>query len=158
MNFKDKKKPLAVFLAAMLLITVFLFSNEIRKPDQEAAEVKETASQESEQSNEAPTIGEEEKEKAESINAETTFWFWQGKESGARSKEYLTLRGDGTYILTIELDGRDPEEVAGLYTQEGENGQSLQLWRNGAEVTGEIQGTHLTLEQKRYTKTTCDHL
>lgn len=158
MNLKEKKKPLILFSIGILCLTAFLFWDEFRKNDPpDEQEPAWTAQETAAPTATDVTINEAKKQQAEEVNQETTFWMWSGKESGVPSKEYLTLRGDGEYILQIQLAGRNEEEVTGKFSWK-DKAKTLWIYRNGERQEAEITGNKLHLDTKVYKKTGCGHI
>ncbi|MCU7378910.1 hypothetical protein OBO34_11140 [Clostridiales Family XIII bacterium ASD5510] len=144
---KARKSGFLLFLAGIVFLIILLFWD-----DRTILQVEEPASGPApETQQEITTANQEQAGK----NTKTTCWFWQGDESGVPSKEYLTLCEDQTYVLTIELQGRDPAEVTGKYQQKD---RKLRLWRGHKQISGTISKTQVILEEKTYEKTQCGHI
>lgn len=158
MNLKEKKKPLILFFIGIICLTAFLFWDEFRKKEPPKDDPAWTAEETAAQTAADATVSEAEKKQAEEVNQETTFWMWSGKESGVPSKEYLTLRGDGEYILQIQLEGRNEEEETGKFSWEDKEKQKLWIYRSGERQEGKITGNKLHLGTKTYKKTGCGHV
>lgn len=156
---KDKRKQIIILIVVVALFTIFLFF-----PDNDedgsftdtgaisTAEETETAASATDE-----TMSAEEISKAEALAAETTFWMWEGTESGEKSIEYITLCGDGVYILRIELDEHDPVEETGTYRISNSDGTKLSIPYKQKYQTAEINGDELTVAGKTFKRLSESH-
>lgn len=149
----NKKHIIIVSLAIVVIIFVFLLSSIVRinkTPPKETTASSESFSE---------TISKQEIEAADKINEKTSFWYWEGEVSGEVVKEYLTLRGDDTCILIIELDQHDPVDEVGTYTiKRGKDYNTLYLSVNEEMQKGTITNQYIKIGGKIYKRTSCDHV
>lgn len=147
----NKKKTLIIFIIIAACMVAFLFwpEKQERDPssDTETVEIEQTT--ELIEAEKEETADLEEEAKAEELNKAKTFWMWKGEESGEQSVEYLTLQGDGIYILRIELDEHEPQDESGKFQIKG---NTITIVRNGKWIKGEIKGKSLILDGKAYRK------
>lgn len=148
-----KKKQTIILIVVMILLTIFLFF-----PENDPAPMNDSATSSSEATEQATvppteeTMSPEEIAKEESINQETTFWMWEGLESGEKSIEYITLRGDGIFILRIELAEHEPYEETGMYRTVNSDGTKLSVPYKQEFQTAEIKGNQLIVAGKTFTQ------
>lgn len=164
MNIRENKKKITIYLILVAVLAGVLFGSELSRDNkrngQEMDETSTQAPAEVQIETKSAEELEQEAQEAAEIDAKTTFWYWEGKEAGAPSKEYLTLRGDGIYILQIELADRNPEELTGKYTMtQMDEGTRIRIYRDHERQDGILKGSRITFENKKvFTQTPDSHL
>lgn len=153
----EKGKMTVIFLIIAILFAIMLFYSGDSKKDT-VSDFTEAPNQPAlVESTETETMSPEEISKTEQQASETTFWMWQGIESGEASTEYITLCGDGMYILTIELAEHDPYEEQGVYKKLNSEGTILSIPYKQKFQKAEIKGNTLTVGDRTFMKLSSSH-
>lgn len=148
-----QRKNLALFLAGVLLAAALLFWPAQKEPRRAGANQSTTAESQNQNVRPQQETANTEEAKAEQ---ETTFWYWKGMESGVPCEAYLSLCGDGTYILRTILSQHDPQEESGRYRWKGAQKEILQLQSRSGMLRGTRKKQILQLGERTYERTACN--
>lgn len=163
MKFKNRGKRISLFLLVVLVVAIFLFSDEIKSlfVGKEEADLQVISGQRQE-TTVAPTQSQQTeptKQTEPEEEIETSYWYWKGDIYGAVAEEYLTLTKEGVYVLQVTLAGRNPEQETGKYKRIEEKGKTkVRLYREGSQMEGVVDGENLIFDERTYEKTECEPL
>jgi len=153
----EKRNITVIFLIGIIIFTAIMFYSGDNRPVE--VDVSKTSNNTTEnlEIDDIEPMTPEEIEKYEAQAAETTFWMWEGKEAGTPSTEYITLTGEGMYILTIELSEHDPYSEHGLYEKKNSEGTKVAFSYKEKWQTAEIKGNKLMVEDKIFKQLSESH-